>query len=126
MLVKARVSGIALAYLLGMAIFVLLPVKVSAHAVLVESKPNASSTVKGPGLDVWLRFNVRVDGSRSRCTLWSPDGQSKTLQLDPQTKPEILTGKASGLSAGKYKLVWQVLASDGHISRGEFSFTVEQ
>jgi methionine-rich copper-binding protein CopC len=25
---------------------------------------------------------------------------------------------------GAYKLQWQVLASDGHISRGEISFTV--
>jgi methionine-rich copper-binding protein CopC len=47
------------------------------------------------------------------------------LALDPQTKPNILSGKADGLTAGTYKLQWQVLAADGHITRGEFTFNVE-
>jgi len=29
-----------------------------------------------------------------------------------------------GLAAGAYRLRWQVLASDGHITRGEIPFTV--
>lgn len=107
------------------AVLVILPLKLDAHAVLVESKPAMGSTVKGPDLSVWLRFNVRVDGSRSRCTLVLPDGSTKLLPLDPHSKPDILTGKATGLVAGKYMLQWQVLAADGHISRGEFTFNLE-
>lgn len=106
------------------ALTVILPLKLHAHAVLVESKPHAGATVKGPDIPVWLRFNVRVDGRRSRCTLVLPDGTMKPLPLDPQSKPDILTGKAAGQSAGKYKLQWQVLASDGHISRGELTFNL--
>ena len=122
---KARVSGIVLVSLLCTAFLVWLPIKAHAHAVMLESRPKAGSTVKGPAFDIWLRFNVRVDGSRSRCTLFLPGGTSETLKLDPQREPAVLTSKASGLSAGTYKLQWQVLASDGHISRGEFSFNVE-
>ena len=79
-----------------------------AHAILMQSKPAANSTVKGPDLPVWLKFNVRVDGSRSRLQLNGPDGSAVS----------------TGLKAGAYKLHWQVLASDGHISRGEVDFTV--
>lgn len=102
-----------------------LPATLYAHAVLVESNPKAGSTVKGPNLSVWLRFNVRIDGSRSRSTLVLADGTTRPLALDPQAKPDILSGKATGLTAGKYKLRWQVLADDGHITRGEFTFNVE-
>ena len=47
-----------------------------AHAVLMESKPKVNSTVKGPDVPIWLRFNVRVDGKRSRLQLVAPDGST--------------------------------------------------
>jgi hypothetical protein len=54
-----------------------------------------------------------------------PDGNSKALLLDPQSKPDVLTGKATDLIAGNYKLQWQVLAADGHITRGELKLKVQ-
>jgi methionine-rich copper-binding protein CopC len=102
-----------------------IPLPLYAHAVLVDSSPKAGSTLKGPDLPISLQFNVRVDGSRSRCTLVLPDGKTQVVPLNPQIKPEVLTGKATGLGVGKYKLQWQVLASDGHISRGEVTFNLE-
>lgn len=103
----------------------LLPAKLHAHAVLVESNPKPGSVVHGSELPVWLRFNVRVDGSRSRFTLIATDGNTKQVTPDAQSKPDILTGKVAGLTPGNYRLQWQVLASDGHISRGEVKFTVQ-
>ncbi len=117
-----RSARLALAVLL-LAMFI--PIRLLAHAVLVDSSPKAGATVKGPDLPISLRFNVRVDGTRSRCTLVLPDGTTKSVPLETQAKPEMLTGRANGLISGKYKLQWQVLAADGHISRGELSFTVE-
>jgi methionine-rich copper-binding protein CopC len=35
-----------------------------------------------------------------------------------------MEAKAFHLAAGSYTLRWQVLASDGHISRGEIPFNV--
>ena len=37
---------------------------------------------------------------------------------------ESLEAKASHLAAGRYTLRWQVLAIDGHITRGDIPFTV--
>jgi len=95
-----------------------------AHAILMESKPALHSSVKGPDVSVWLRFNVRVDGSRSRLHLVAPDGSQQTLPLARQANPDILQSQAGALKPGTYRLQWQVLASDGHISRGEVAFTV--
>jgi len=95
-----------------------------AHAILMDSTPKANSTVKGPEVAIHLRFNVRVDGSRSRLHLVSPGGASVAL-VSTQPKPDTLESHAAGLKPGAYKLQWQVLASDGHISRGEVPFAVE-
>jgi methionine-rich copper-binding protein CopC len=96
-----------------------------AHAVLVESKPKANAVVAGQQLPLWLRFNVRVDGTRSKLRLIAPDGSTVTLVPVKQPSPDTLETAASSLKPGAYKLQWQVLASDGHVSRGEVDFTVK-
>lgn len=96
-----------------------------AHAILVETVPKSGATVHGPNVPIRLRFNVRIDGERSRITLIRTAGVAQQLVLEKQPAPDVLTTNASGLMPGKYKLQWQVLAADGHISRGEFPFTVE-
>ena len=95
-----------------------------AHAILMESKPALHSSVKGPDVAIWLRFNVRIDGSRSRVQLVAPGGSLQTLPLAKQSSPDILQAQASGLKPGVYKLLWNVLAADGHMSKGEVPFTV--
>ena len=96
---------------------------VAGHAILVESSPAANSTVKGPNVLVKLRFNSRIDGSRSRLTLVLPDGTTQVLKPGEQASPDTLSSDATGLKAGGYKLRWQVLATDGHITRGDVPFT---
>jgi copper resistance protein C len=95
-----------------------------AHAILMDSRPALHASVKGPDVAIWLRFNVRIDGSRSRLRLVAPDGSQQTLPLAKQSSPDILQSQAGSLRPGAYKLQWQVLASDGHMSKGEVQFTV--
>lgn len=96
----------------------------SAHAILLEATPAANSKVAGPEIAIRLRFNSRIDAQRSRLTLILPDGSNRKLELLPQQPPDILSSQARGLSPGNYHLQWQVLATDGHITRGEFPFEV--
>ena len=77
---------------------VLVPRIASAHAVLMQSSPAKNATVKGPDVPITMKFNSRVDGSRSTLLLRSPDGQSKPLAIDKQTEPETLTTHASQLA----------------------------
>lgn len=96
----------------------------SAHAVLMSSVPSAGDFLAGPAITMQLRFNSRVDGKRSRLTLVYPDGKLYPLDITPQSSPDVLNAPAHGLLGGLYKVRWQVLAADGHITRGEFSFTI--
>jgi hypothetical protein len=95
-----------------------------AHAILLESTPAANAKISGPNVPIQLRFNVRIDLSRSRLILVHPDGTQQPLNIKKETQPDIVAADAAGLTPGAYRIRWQVLASDGHITRGEVLFTV--
>jgi methionine-rich copper-binding protein CopC len=97
-----------------------------AHALVVESTPAVDSSVSGPEIEIRLRFNSRLDQERSRLTLIGPGNARHRLDLSQAGAPEMLQAKASGLQPGAYKLRWQVLAIDGHITRGDIPFRVTQ
>lgn len=94
------------------------------HAILKESSPAAGSTVNGPDVPITLKFNVRIDATRSKLQLMTPDNKMVDLSAEKQTSPDTLNTKATGLKAGEYKIAWQVLAPDGHITRGLVPFKV--
>ena len=107
----------------GIALFA--PRVALAHAVLVSSQPGANSTVSGSEIAVLLKYNSRVDMEHSTLTLLAPGGRVEKVAIDGQPAPELLSAKLTGLVKGAYVLRWQVLATDGHITRGKIPFQVE-
>lgn len=108
------------------ALLFLLSLAVDAHAILVKSTPQANETIAGPRVVLALTFNSRVDQARSTLTLESSDHSTSkvAVNIDPSS-PQKLTGRLSSLAPGAYKLHWQVLAVDGHITRGQLPFQVK-
>ncbi|MFZ0591856.1 MAG: copper resistance CopC family protein [Bryobacteraceae bacterium] len=97
-----------------------------AHAILVKSTPSANAIVTGPNVPVVLTFNSKVDQTRSALTLEGPDhSASKVPIIVDRSSPARLMAKLSKMAAGPYDLRWQVLAADGHITRGEIPFRVK-
>jgi copper resistance protein C len=111
-----------------------------AHAILVQSSPAAHSTVTGQSVPLSFRFNSRVDALRSRLVLvvgssvtgsgvagssvvGSAPGQA--LKINETSPTDRLTATASDLKPGNYRVRWQVLAVDGHVTRGELEFEVK-
>jgi methionine-rich copper-binding protein CopC len=95
-----------------------------AHAVIIGSTP-AVDAVVAPDSDVTLQFNSRIDHERSRLTLVAADGATSSVPILPGSAPDIISAKMSGLAAGQYRLRWQVLAIDGHLTRGDIRFSVK-
>lgn len=102
-----------------------LPQLALAHALLVSSSPQANQSISAGPLHVDLKFDSRVDGSRSVVTLSTPSGNDHTLQSSGQPSPNEITADTDSLKPGSYTLRWQALSSDGHITRGEIPFRVE-
>jgi methionine-rich copper-binding protein CopC len=117
--VRRRAAGAALLLWLAVAIG-----PADAHAIVTRSTPAADAAVTGPDVAVELRFNSRIDHRRSRVTVYLPDGSSRPLSQAPGAAPDVIGAKAVGLAPGAYRLRWQVLAIDGHITRGDIPFRV--
>jgi hypothetical protein len=112
--------------LLYVAAIFSLSVTALAHAILVKSTPTANETVAGPAVALTLTFNSKVDQARSILIVEGSDHSSSRVPISvDRTSPEKLTGTLRSLRAGAYKLRWQVLAVDGHITRGQFAFQVK-
>ena len=107
----------------GLIALYLYPATAHAHAILLESLPAAGASVQAGAVTLRFRFNSRVDHVRSRLTLVGPDRSETVLKLDRGTNDEVLASHAD-LIPGNSVVRWQVLALDGHITRGEIAFTV--
>jgi copper resistance protein C len=120
--VHSRITILLAALATALLLFPCSPIE--GHAVLKESRPAANSTVRGPDVPIMLRYNSRIDSKISKLQLLHPDNSLTDLKIDPQTASDTLNAEATGLKPGAYRIRWQVVASDGHITRGEIPFTV--
>jgi len=113
----------AIAIIWGIAVFA--PRVALAHAVLVASQPEVNSTVTGPEVGVLLKFSSRIDLEHSTLSLLDPDGKVEKVTINGEPSPGSLSAKLTGLVKGAYVLRWQVLATDGHVTRGKVPFQVQ-
>ena len=96
-----------------------------AHAVLVSAQPGDNSTVAGPDVAVLLKYNSRIDMEHSSLILLSPGGKLEKIAIAGQPAPGLLSASLTGLVKGAYELRWQVLAIDGHVTRGKVLFQIK-
>jgi hypothetical protein len=95
-----------------------------AHAVIVSANPTAEQHVAAGKLAIRIEFNSRIDKVRSRLQVTAPAGDKLEVPIDEAGEPNVVTGTTPDLAPGSYVLRWQVLAIDGHITRGDIPFVV--
>ena len=115
------ICRIVIATLLGLAV---VPACATAHAILMASTPPAGASVPAGRLDMSFRYNSRIDRARSRLTLTGPERTPHVLKIVPDGPPDLLQASAELTTPGAYVVRWQVLAIDGHITRGDVPFSV--
>jgi methionine-rich copper-binding protein CopC len=99
------------------------PAPAMAHAILIDSTPAIRATVAPGAVGFTLRYNSRIDRQRSRLTLIAPDKSQTKLPIGTDGPEDVMTTTAE-VKPGDYTIRWQVLATDGHITRGDVPFTV--
>ena len=95
-----------------------------AHAILEESVPAEGGSVPAGLVGITFRYNSRIDKERSRLVLTGPDHDHTTLPIMRAGPPDVLTTSVE-LKPGAYTIRWNVLATDGHLTRGDVHFSVE-
>lgn len=107
---------------MGLVGTVLWPGVATAHAVLLRGTPAPGATLPPGHVPIDLQFNSRVEHAASQLQLQSGESAPRKLPL-VDSPVDVLRAEAD-LAPGAYTLRWQVLAVDGHLTRGSIPFTV--
>jgi hypothetical protein len=99
---------------------------VRGDAILVKATPTPYQVIDGSEVNIRLQFDSRIDMKQSRLSIISASGEDRPLQISVTSAPDHVDSKITGMAAGAYLLRWQVLASDGHMSRGQVPFRMRQ
>jgi methionine-rich copper-binding protein CopC len=118
----SRIAALTLTAIVALTVF---SPGVLAHAVIIRSTPAVDAVLPSGDTAVELQYNSRIDHQRSRLTLFGADGKPSPVAIQPDSAADVIVANLSGLAPGQYRLRWQVLAVDGHLTRGEIPFSVK-
>lgn len=102
----------------------------SAHAIIRQSSPELGGQVPPGPVALRLTFNSRLDHARSLLSIapvrlgGGGTADEVRVPIDADSPPTALHGTTAPLGPGAWRIRWQVLALDGHITRGDIPFTV--
>jgi methionine-rich copper-binding protein CopC len=115
------------ATLLGLLGLVIWPSLAAAHAFLEKSAPDADAVLDQAPASVQLWFSRAVEPSFSSIRVVNSAGKEvnngKAAVSD--SDPKLIAVNLQPLAAGKYKVIWRIVALDGHKAKGEFAFSVK-
>lgn len=105
------------------AALALLPVTVFAHAQLVSSSPAAGAVLDRVPAAVDLFFTEPVTAAGRGMSVYGPDGHLVSVG-SARADGRHLSVPLSAEAEGTYAVIWTVVATDTHPSRGELTFSV--
>lgn len=123
-----RVFGLGgLAILLGSVSGVVAASAANLHLALEKSLPAEDAVLAEAPEEIRLFFSQEPQTAGTSLRLMAADstrvatGDLKASADDPSVFAAPVTG---AMPDGLYTVVWRAMAMDGHVVRGEFSFTV--
>jgi len=121
-----RLNLAHVAAFLGLLFFPLLQEVALCHAFPDHSEPRVGATVaSAPNVRIW--FDGALEPAFSSLKVQNASGQ-RVDKGDSRVNPSdatILEVSLSALSSGVYRVIWSVVARDGHKTEGDFTFTVK-
>lgn len=119
-IVKKAVPAIWLLVLVGA---VIMPSLAGAHAYLERSEPVMESQWDEAPAEIRLKFSEPIDPRWSRVTVVDERGTEIPGELQSEGDAWLIYIPES-LEDGIYKVYWQVLSVDTHVTDGSFRFSV--
>jgi len=104
-----------------------LPHPVLAHAFPDHSEPRVGSVVDGSPAAVRIWFDGALEPAFT--TIAVKDAAGRDVGRDGggvnHDDPTLLEVELSQLPPGTYRVYWDVLARDGHRTKGDYTFTIK-
>lgn len=100
----------------------------AAHATLVSSEPTAGSRLASMPARLRLVFSEPVEAGLATLTL--VDGDGRTIALSPAADPHDVHAVVADVPgngatiAGRFRVMWRIVSTDGHPVGGSFVFFV--
>ena len=103
----------------------LLTAGLSAHMKVEKTEPAASAVVAAPAPHVQVFFSEAPDLAMSKLEIKGPSAKTTLTAL--HTMGNSLMAMVQGdMPDGAYTVSWQTAGPDGHVQKGEFTFTVKK
>ena len=96
-----------------------------AHAYLLSSTPAANDMAMPPSIELRLKFSEGLELEFTKVKLTGADNvvvKTGPAQLDPKDNTLLIVPLMAPLADGKYKVDWQAVSTDGHKTKGTYSF----
>ena len=107
------------------ASLLVLGVVVIAHAKLQKSEPAAGAALTQAPKQIQLWFNEKLDVAVSKIDVRGPSGKVELGPARAMGDKSLLAAIGSKLADGAYTVSWQAAGDDGHMAKGDFTFTVK-
>ena len=116
-----------LATLLSVTVLLIAPGYALAHASLHHSEPGADAVVSVSPPSVRLWFSKPLEPSFSTVRVVDQAGKQvdKGHAAVDGKDAKLLEVVLPDLPAGTYKVIWSIVALDGHKAKGDYTFTVK-
>ena len=122
-----RLNLAHVAVFLGLLLFPLLQEEALCHAFPDHSEPRVGATVTAaPIVRIW--FDGALEPAFSSLEVQNASGQrvdKGDSRVDPSDATILEVNLSRALSSGLYRVIWSVIARDGHKTEGDFTFTVK-
>ncbi len=98
---------------------------VLAHTHLEKTEPADGAVLKAAPSHVELWFNEKPDLTVSKITVAGPSGAIAMGPTHSMSDKSMMADIKPHLSDGNYIVSWQAAGDDGHVSKGQFKFSVK-
>ncbi len=107
------------------ALLLLFPTSVAAHAELVTATPADGATVEGTPTEISATFSEPLETDGSTFSLRNGAGERLAVgTIDPDDRTRLIIDPVPELAPGVYEVRWRAASADGHAENDTWSFTV--
>ena len=105
---------------------ILLSVLVQAHAKLEKTLPADKAALTAAPTSLQLFFSEKPDATVSKIELKGPSGMVKLGPAHVMGGKTLMAPIDGPIGDGSYIVNWQTSGDDGHVQKGEFTFSLKQ
>jgi methionine-rich copper-binding protein CopC len=113
-------------WVLGFVMTALLAGPAWAHMALSKAAPSDKATVTVAPTQLQLWFTQKPDTKVSRVLLSGAAGEVKLGELKLVDERSLIAPIEGTLADGLYTVAWQSAGDDGHIQKGQVTFTLKR